>query len=102
MILVSIIVTIFVYQAQGIFMVRPKGCLSKTQVATLLGCIYRDGRVKSRELRRGFFTDEVLTEINISKEAYKKLRLFTYPQSLKIIEVFGFDKSDLTSIHLSN
>lgn len=73
--------------------------LSKTDVAKLLGCFNEASQtVNGRELRNGYFTDDVLAMIGISSKDYTSRKRFTHVESMKIIEVFGFDRADLESI----
>lgn len=82
--------------------IRPKGRLSKAQVAMLLGCFHSNtAEVNGRELRKGFFTDEVLKKLGLTPDEYNKIKRFNYEQSIKIIEIFHFERDDLVKIEMS-
>lgn len=81
---------------------RPLGRLSKFQIAQLFGLVnLKSSTYNSRELRSGYFTDEVLELLGLDAETYRKIRRFTYKQSLLIVEIFQFDNDDLNQIGMS-
>lgn len=82
--------------------IRPMGRLSKAQIAQLLGCYHSaTSEVNGRELRKGFFTDDVLKELGITLEEYNRIKRFNYKQSIKIIKIFHFEREDLVKINMS-
>lgn len=84
-------------------MIRPVSRLSKSQIAQLLGCYFiKSGEINSRELRNGYFTDSVLAQLGINESEYNNIKRFSYEQSLKIIEIFHFDREDLIKINMQN
>lgn len=74
--------------------------LSKTDVAKLLGCYNEaSNSILSRELRKGYFTDDVLGKLNMTLEDYLSRRRFTHAESMIIIAIFDFDHADLESLN---
>jgi len=78
--------------------VKIKSRISKYQLALIFNLVYASGQANYQELRRGYFTDEVLAQLRISNEEYIKIRRFTYEQTLKILQIFALEQEDVAQI----
>ncbi len=81
----------------------PKRRISKYDLAVLYGLtLFSEDakKIDGKALEKGWFTDEVLDSLSLSREEYKKIKIFTFPQTLKIIELFAIDKEDLVNLKM--
>jgi hypothetical protein len=79
--------------------VKTRTRLSKKDLARIFGItIFRNGNANTVELRRGYFTDDVLNKLGLSIEDYKKIRTFDKLTSEKICAVFDITEEDLSVI----
>lgn len=78
--------------------VKIKSRLSKYQLAILFDLVYPAGGANYLELRRGYFTNEVLAKLGISEEQYSKIRRFSYEQTIRILDIFSIEKEDVESM----
>ncbi len=73
--------------------------LSKYDLAVIFGIVPKSsGEPNYKELRRGYFTDDVLKQIGLSVEDYRKLKRFDKVQSERICQVFDITEEDLQVI----
>lgn len=78
--------------------VKPKRVLTKFDLAKLFGLVYKSGQFNSRTLSRDYFTDSVLERLGITREQYKKIQVFNFDQTMKIVEIMHIDRHDLAFI----
>jgi hypothetical protein len=74
--------------------IRP---LSKSDLCEIFGMVSAGGHNYYGKLRKLIFTDKVLSELNISKDRYNRVRTFTYLESKRIIEFFQIEKHEMES-----
>lgn len=72
--------------------------LSKKKIAQMFGLVSPGGQIYSRALRRDYFTDDVLAELSIKDEEYRRIKLFSHTQTIKIIQLLDIDVDDLKSV----
>ena len=65
--------------------------ISKKEICYLLGLYYSDGRPAYGQLTRQYFTDPVLVDLGLTKEQFKKTRIFDSVKTKIIIGKFQLD-----------
>lgn len=60
--------------------------ISKKEIAAKLGLI-SGVRVRTEQLRKRLFTDDVLTRLGITPEQYQRIRTFTVLQTADILKL---------------
>ena len=69
--------------------------VNKKSLCIALEEYYPSGRCKYDVLEAGYFTDDVLDQIGITREEYKDHRgFFDYQTTKKIIEIFELTEED--------
>ena len=66
--------------------------ISKKEICHLLGLYNQSGRFDTNKLNNQYFTDPILIELGISREQYKKTRIF---DSIKTKIIIGRLRLDL-------
>lgn len=69
--------------------------LSKKEIALYFDLVTSSGMIKYKSLRDHFFTDTVLSQIEMTREEFNKTRIFTYQQTKAIIRIFEIELSDI-------
>jgi hypothetical protein len=64
----------------------------------MFGLVSPTGQIYSRILRRDYFTDDILKELELTEDEYRRIKLFNHKQTHKIIELLDIDVDDLKSV----
>lgn len=73
--------------------------ISKKELAIIFGFYSRgSGRAKTQRLREEVFTDLVLAEIGITKDTYRRRRIFMPTETAKIVDYFQIKPNELEAL----